>query len=277
MGTSGAFGGSTSSGWKAAHDALTGVGTGAGGGGGSQGSAGDANAVVSLPDVADAIAAAFQSTDPTLRRPSGRSYAISDLRFGAGRRSGGGSSSGTRSGGTRTGGGGGGRRSLERSAARGAAALAGAFAVATGDASSLTELGLRLGELRALPVGEQCQRILDDVLGAPNHPDDVALRKAILPTMRAVLEQAVTSEEDVIREFLANLVFNASLVELKSKQHAQSLQPNVVLRVEKQVRAFIAKRVNKVKVSVLGRFSPQRFVDRAAQFTSEALNIIRRA
>lgn len=281
MGTSGAFGGSGSADWKAAHD-LFGAAAGASGAD-SAGPSSPAEARPSPADVAQAIAAAFQSGDAALRRtqvpefPLGRLLTRSNSRSGGGGDAGG-SGGGVRSGSRQGGAGQRGGRSMQHSAARGAAAVAGAFALRSGDAAALGELGLRLADLRTLTVSEQCQLIADDVLGAPNHPDDVAVRKASIATMRSLL-QATTpmSEDDVLRLFLAHLVTNTSMVELKSKQQRESLSPKAVLRVERQVQKYITQRVKKVRITALGRFSPQRFVNRAAQFATEALHIIRRA
>jgi len=76
--------------------------------------------------------------------------------------------------------------SSSQSAARGAAAVAAGAALARGDAGALRELGLDLEQLRLLSPREQQQRILDEIIGAPGHPDDEGLRRAAHATLKAM-------------------------------------------------------------------------------------------
>ena len=142
MGTSGAYGGSGRQDWTNAGEALADLppdGPSAGGGG-----EGDDSAV---EDFWQGVADALAGEDPTLRRPLATDdpFPLASL---LPRRTSGGGGGGAAGGvghgesgasgrtGVRSG------RSVTRSAARGGAAIGGAFALRAGDAGPLGELGL---------------------------------------------------------------------------------------------------------------------------------------
>jgi hypothetical protein len=55
--------------------------------------------------------------------------------------------------------------------------------VRTGDEAALRELGLDFDAILSLPSIRRCAYIADRILGAPSHPDKVALKTATLRTM----------------------------------------------------------------------------------------------
>lgn len=272
MGTSGAYGGSGSASWADAHDAFADL---------------DASPAPSpRPDgnsppdaqaqaLAQAIARAFRKHEANLRNPPTTwSFNLNDL-LASRRHSGGGTGGSVRSGSSGSTGSGRSPRSLSTNAARGAAAIAGAYALREGNGSALDELGLSLTELAQLPVRDQCVRILDDVIGAPGHPDDEALRKASYETMKAVLTaKTPPTQEETLRLFLSAYVYRAALVELRSKRARDGLSPQVTKRYEQRVKPYIARRIKSIKLAVMGRFSPKMFIEKAARLTADAVNLL---
>jgi hypothetical protein len=279
MGTSGAYGGSGAGRWQTARDGFADLGADAVAAPAGQrdedqpaGAPSDAAAAAA----AAALSAALLGDDPEARRPS-VSFPVSTLlpRRGRGGRDGGGGGDGA---GSSSGGraGAGSRREVVRGAARGGAAIGGAYALRAGDAAGLRDLGLDLDELAALPPRTQCARILDAVVGDAGHPDDYALRRATAEHLKNVLLAAMPpAPEDTIRGFLGEWIFQLGLVELRAQAAAGRLVPQQAARAERRLRDWLSRRIRGVRLPRFGRLSVQAFSDIAARVTAETLRLIR--
>jgi hypothetical protein len=288
MGTSDAYGGSSAGRWQNARDGFADldadtVAVPAGQPGGDRPSAPPGDAAPPPPDdaaaaAAAALAAALLADDPAARQPS-VTFPISTLlprRGGGGHRGGGGGGDGA--GRSSTGGrvGTGSRRGVVRGAARGAAAIGGAYALRAGDAAGLRDLGLDLNELAALPPRAQCARILDTVLGDAGHPDDYALRRATAEHLKSILLAATApTPEDTIRGFLGEWIFQLGLVELRAQAAAGQLAAQQAVRAERRLRDWLVRRIRDVRLPRFGRLSVQVFSDIAARVTGETLRLVR--
>lgn len=258
MGTSGAYGGSGSQPWDAAHNAY-----------------GDA-AAVGGPGPSDAQVQAFvnafmQALAKTAGPPPGpSSYPLALLRpqraGGAG--SGGGSSSSA---------GGGGARNLSRQTARGAAAVAGASALRTGDRATLTDLGLDLEHLDSLHTPRaKCAYIVDTLLGAPSHPDEVALRAATLRTMveiQKAKEPLTTAQQ--MELFLQHLAYEQVLVELTSQRRADSITPQRAKEIEDKAKKYLRASVRAMQLPKMAKLTAQAFVSSAATLAHKVFTVFR--
>ncbi|MCC6832865.1 MAG: hypothetical protein IT200_16120 [Thermoleophilia bacterium] len=249
MGTSGSYGGASGRPWNAAADALNAFLGGDGeassadgdgssadgngdGAGNDQGSGRNPPARPSPDQFIRGVGRALRRGDPSLR--------------GAGR---GGGSSGD-------GGGGGGRRGrreVGRRAASAGRAIAGAYAIRSGDAAALRDLGLDLADFGGLRPVEQKQRLLDEFLGRPNHPDDAAVRRAA----DGFLERILTAEVEpdpaaVVREFAGALIFQMAVVPLTEGLQEKRLSRRDAERAEKALKDWLDARLPGVDLGVRG-------------------------
>jgi hypothetical protein len=277
MGMSGAYGGSGGQEWSNARDLagdLPSGGAGDGGGDGDQ----------AVADLFAAVADALVSEDPDLADPASAppSYSPAELlprRAGLGTDGGGGSggrgvirglpgSSGRRGGGS--------RRTVARGAARGGAVLGAGYALRRGDAAALGDLGLDLTQLRGLSPIRQCSRILDAVLGDGSHPDEHALRKAATAALKEILlSDEAPGEADALRGFVANYIFQLTLVELQAQLDAGAVSPDQAAKREDGMRRWAQRRVQVAKLADAGRMTVARFMSVAAQLAREAIRILR--
>jgi hypothetical protein len=257
VGTSGAYGGSGSSSWEAVHDAYFDAAT----DGGPGPSAAQIESFVSNFMMALARSPA-QSSGPAR-------FPLSSLRLTRPASGGTGQSSSAGSGG--------GRRNLGRQAARGAAAVAGAHALRTGNTEILTELGLDVQHIKSLPPGrEQCIYIVSALLGAPSHPDEVALAAATLRTMVEVQKASeAMSPEHTMEMFLQNLAYEQVLVELTSQRRSDSVTPERAKQIEDRAKKFLRASVTALRLKDKAEVSAQGFVDYAASLASRVVKVFR--
>jgi hypothetical protein len=261
MGTSGSYGGSDSANWQNARQGFEGLGGGDGAGDGAgsdtplpppDGQGPDPEAAAAA--VAAAIAAALLAEDPQARQPTS-SVPLSTL-LSRGRGGGGGSGGGATTGrsGAHGRAGGGSRRQVVSGARRGGAALGGAYALRNGDAAGLRELGLDLGELSQLSPRVQLAKIIDATIGEAGHPDDYALKRATIEHLKTVLLADTPPPPEVsIRNFVAEWIFQQSLVELQAARATRGRTQQQVDRAERQLRDWLKRRVQRIEVSTQGR------------------------
>jgi hypothetical protein len=275
MGTSGAYGGSGSKEWRDAGRMLVDLPP-----DGPEGT-GDGDDLVPAgfwQQVADALA----GEDPTLSRPLS-AVDVFPLSAILPRRAAGGGGTGEGGGGGSHGiSGGSGRsgarpgRSVTRSAARGAAAIGGAYALRSGDVAALAELGLSLDELRDLSPRMQCARILEAVLGDGGHPDEAALHRAAAEQLKSILlSEEPPSEVDAIRGFVARFVFELTLVELQTDLTAGRIDIAAASRKEGRIWRWLEARIRRIEIAEPGRILAARLREIAVQLTREAIRILR--
>jgi hypothetical protein len=257
VGTSGAYGGSGSSSWGAVHDSYTDAAN-AGGSGPS---------VAQIENFVKSFMTALAKTPGLASGPA--YFPLSSLRLTRPAGSGPGRSSSI--------GAGGGRGSLGRQAARGAAAVAGAYALRTGNTEILAELGLDIEHIRSLPSGrEQCTYIVNTLLGAPSHPDDVALATATLRTMVEAQKASETmSPEQTMEMFLQNLAYERMLVELTSQRRSNSVTPQRAKQIEDRAKRYLHASVAALRLKDRAKISAQGFVDYAASLADKAIKVFR--
>jgi hypothetical protein len=211
VGTSGSYGGSSRRAWRNARQLLLDLPVGPAAGGTTSPEDFDR-----LEPLCAAIGDALTGDDPFLNDPvlDGDMLSLDRLlpkaRPAGLAASGGGSGGGLVSGKSQPAGrsGAGSRRQIVRGAARGGAALGAAYAFRRGDARALGDLGLDLDYLSSLGPVQQCAAILDAVLGEGGHPDEYALRKASLQSLKDVLLSDVPPGElDALGGFVVSYVY----------------------------------------------------------------------
>jgi hypothetical protein len=280
MGTSGSYGGSNRQGWnRARQDVQRLVGSGDSGSG-DAGAGGDPSNDEPASTVWQTIADALAGEDPLLAGPPtrGDTFSLSDLlppqrparRGGVGGAVVRGATVAAGRQGFRS------ARSVVRNAARGGAAIGGAYAFLRGDAAALGELGLDLQQLRGLSPRMQCARILEAVLGEGGHPDDAALQRAAAEELKAIiLSGQPPGEIDALRGFVAHYVFELCLVELQRDITTGAIDSAQAARLEKRLRAYLEARIRLLDFPHDGPLPVPRFREAAAKLTQDAVAILR--
>jgi hypothetical protein len=274
MGTSGSYGGSGAADWQEAHDAFDAL-------PGSTPAGSDAG---DLPDHAEgqqllnnllsALSTALQKDDADHGTPSATGYPLSALLVSPRGGGGGGVGGGTQALAGRAGAGS--RRQVLKGSARGAAAVAGAYALRSGDAARLQELGLDLAELRNLGPRAQISRILQAVLGDAGHPDEAALRKAATRWVKAVLlDPEPPAPQEGLRGLVVEWIYELSLVELGSQKAQGNLTAQEAIRKQRWLRSWLERRLKRLVIPDTRRMTVQQFSATAAKVTGEALRMLR--
>lgn len=277
MGTSGSYGGSGNADWKQTHEAFDALPVSAPSGTDLQAPPDPTDSQQQLLDnILDALSTALQNDDADRGNPPTAGYPLSALLSspqakGSG---GGGGAGGTR---TSTGrAGAGSRRQVIKGSARGAAALAGAYALRNGDAGRLQELGLDLTELRALRPLAQISRILQTVLGDAGHPDEAALRKAATRYVKAVLlDPQPPAQQDGLRGLVTEWIYELALVELGSQKAQGNLTAQEAIVKQRLVRSWLERRLKHINIPDTRHMTVREFSTTAAEVTGEALRMLR--
>jgi hypothetical protein len=257
VGTSGAYGGSGSSSWDAVYDSYS----------DAANASGSGPSPAQIESFVNSFMTALAKTPGQASGPT--NFPLSRLRL-------------TRPGGSAAGrsssiGSGGGGRNLGRQAARGAAAVAGAHALRTGNTEILTELGLDVEHIKSLPSGrEQCTYIVNTLLGAPSHPDEVALASATLRTMVEVQKASeAMSPEQTMEMFLQNLAYEQVLVELTSQRRTDTVTPQRAKQIEEKAKRYLRASVTALRLKDKAKVSTQGFVDYATSLASKVVRVFR--
>lgn len=254
MGTSGAYGGSGSNSWDSVHDSYEDMVH-------PSSSTPTATQVERFVDaLLNALAtgvSAGSPGSPSSLRPSRRGST------GAGAST---SSSGA----------GGGGRNIVRQVGRGAAAIAGAQALRAGDAATLRELGLDLVYLRSLPTTRaQCVYIADAILGAPSHPDEVALKAAAMRTMAELMKaKDEIALEDRVGLFIENLAYEQVLVELTSQRRENVTTPQRARQIEERAKKYLHAHISAGGIAPRARTTVQGLIDFASGLAAKAFRVL---
>lgn len=256
MGTSGAYGGSGTASWDDAHDLYEQA---AGGG--------------TRPPIEDLVRTLTQALNNTKGGPPSAPGTYAAGQTGPNRPTGTGGYTHSK-----TSAGGGRRPGLAGSAARGAAAVAGVSAYRARDAQGLTELGLDLATLDALPDDTaRCEAIAQELLGVPAHPEDAALKSAAMETMLQAMEAAEEPDaERLVEMFVCNLTYEYALIELTSEHRKDPVSPAEAARMEQEIKEYIASDISNPVDKPVGKLSKQGLIDKAASLAQDALGIFRR-
>jgi hypothetical protein len=285
MGTSGAWGGSQTQRWQQARqllDQLPDTGP------SNPQPPPDTDPPAELPPpeadaLLEAIAAGLIGDDPSAAvNPTGRplpslNALVGPRSPGGGRGGGGGGAAGQRGGGR--GGGAGGRRQLGRAAQRGGVAIGAAYALRRGDAAALAEVGLNLAELQAISPRAQRMALLNAILGQPDHPDDVAVRRAADEQLRELLTTSPDGEPDpldLLRGFVGKLIHRVAVVELVDQLDRGAADQTAALRKERRIGEWIRTRLRRERFGATGTLVALADFQRvAARLLATALSILR--
>ncbi|HEY9311063.1 MAG TPA: hypothetical protein VIQ49_01980 [Williamsia sp.] len=228
----------------------------------------------SLYDSADALGAAPAAPLPTgvlaalggsLSRGDrrGKSYNVQDLLHGR-RGPVGASSSGD--------GRDSGNAPLARQAARGSLVLDALQSVQAGEVPHLTEYGVNFSGLNGLSGLELFSELMRLILGPAAHPDDVALRQALMATMRTSASEPAGSLADTIGRFVSELAWRTTVVQLTASPRRGSVVKASLIRLEERVRMYIGGKVRQV-TNQLVNATPQTVADFASSLAAKACRL----
>jgi hypothetical protein len=269
MGTSGAYGGSSSAAWDSVRDAWTGLPDGDAAGAdnppdqppeesGSATSGQDQQNLGSYDELGRALGRALgagraNSTPPPL------SSLLTPRRGGnggAGGGGGGGAGNGaggayTGRSGTRTG------RVAAQQAARGGAAVGAAYAYRNRDGAALGQYGISLAELDGLSVRMRCAKLLDLVLGDAGHPDEAVVRRAAAQQVKRILDPSLEapSAVEAVRDLVGEITMQLGLVELKNQILAGSATADAATKKENGLRSWIRAKLRRLDLGRYGTVS----------------------
>lgn len=147
--------------------------------------------------------------------------------------------------------------------------------MARGDAGALRELGLDLEHLRALSPRDQQQLILDQILGAPGHPDDEALRRAAHASLKAMAADPDMSQDAQIDHLLGSYVYEQALVELTSQHANRELSREAVTKLERRLKPYIFKKAKHAVTGSKRYLSPALFIEKATSLIETVFNVMR--
>lgn len=160
--------------------------------------------------------------------------------------------------------------SASSNAARGGAAIAGFDAWRRHDQTAASECGLDLSALSGLRDRELCIRIVDDVLGPPSHPDDVATRKALLDVlMAAAREIPPPTVSELLDRFVEALAWELSVVQIATSLNEKRTSVSKVKALETKVRQFIRGSINRMR-GTFDQASPKAIAERASSLAQKA-------
>lgn len=281
MGMSGSYGGSEAQRWEHARERLSDL-----------LSTSDADAADRPEPLVQAIVDALVGDDPSilsepeaddeldLPPPLPQIGSQPTIRRRGGSGTGGGTGGvvrGRSSGSSRSSSGQSGRRRIGQGVRRGGVALGSAYALRRGDPAALRELGLDLGELRAMSPRQQRMALLNATIGATSHPDDVALRRAADQFLKVVLTAESEPEPiDLLRDFVAAYINSLGLVELGKELAKGTIDQAVAVQREREIRDWTRVRLRRESFGIEGPVvSFEDFQKTAARLAATAFSILR--
>lgn len=186
----------------------------------------------------------------------GSTYTVASLLSGSG---GGGGSSGSGDGRR-----GGATPPFTRDAARGALVFAAIEAIEAADSAALSELGVDLSSLSGLSGRALFLRLMDMILGGPSHPEDRALRQAVLATLRSSPDGQPLGAK--IAAFVAALAWERTSVQLASASERGAIGAS---RNGDKIKRWIGAKVNRV-ADVLSGSTPGALANFAVDVAAKA-------
>lgn len=274
MGTSGAFGGSTTSPWQRVGDCLAGDeadSTPTTEPNDSEASDGD-GPTQAASTLAELIAKALQSDDPATKPRFAPASRAGDSGLSLGGLTGNARRTGTLHTAPTSG-----RRQISAATGRAGRAVGAAYALASGDAAGLGGYGLDLNTLQGRSRVEQILAIMDAVEVGNSGPDDVALRASLIELLDRVLDPALNpTPEETMVELVARYATNLFKVELDALIQRGSLDALSRDRHLRELGEVI--RIDAAKLDVTGATltTPAQFEHAAQQLMRATLDVVAR-
>ncbi len=223
MGTSGAFGGSTTQGWRAVAESISQDQQGDEPTDGTEddGSPPAEQSPVTGSELAALIAQALQKDDPSLKPRFAPTAANGDSGLSLGKLLGNPRLTGTTKGRTASS-----RREIVASTGRAGRAIGAGYALAGGNATGLASYGLDLGTLQGSSKFDQIFAIMDAVGVGNAGPDDIALRATLVQALDSILDGSddAAVPEATLRDLVAGYAVQLFAIEIDALIQAGKLE-----------------------------------------------------
>jgi hypothetical protein len=177
---------------------------------------------------------------------------------------------------SRSAGGNGGRRDMLRHAARGGAAVGAASAYRDRDRAALADFGISLEQLDAMTPRQRCAAILDLVLGEAGHPDEQAIRSAAIEEVKKIMNSHAPQRSalESVRDFIGSLAVQIGLVELGKRILAGTTSRQDAARKERDLKQWVASKIRAVDLSQYGTVHSTRCHQVAYDMARNALRLM---
>lgn len=281
MGTSGAFGGSTTGAWKNLQGCLDQI--------GADGLADLADLVPQLPgltkpadqapassagELIAALLAAIQSDDPAIKPGRAPRPTASDSGLFVGALTGNTRLRGTVNPPPTTG-----RRQIAASSGKAGRAIGAGHALLSGNSAALAAYGLSLAELSGKGRVSQILAILEAVEAGSSGPDDVALRAAVVRELNRMCDVASQDgapppPEQSVRAVMCEYVLELAAIEIEAWAQKIGAPTEKVIECEVGVDAYIRVAVELLDVSGARLLTPDQFAHAAREILRATLAIL---
>ncbi len=265
MGTSGAYGGSARQAWTASRDRIAEL-----VGDTVVGSGSDSSNAAAI----DALLGAISDDDPAVAMPRITTSILPGLATSsqpgrAGFGVGGHRISPAVTGGGRS------RRRISRGARLGGLAVGAGYAIRQGNADSLLELGIVLADIAGMSPAQQCLEILNALIGDSGHPDETALRHALIEVLEFILTASELPDPiSMVKQFISRFVFQIMLVEIGDALLDSRLDAERAARLEDEIEGWLDARLEHANTPDESEFRiPTDFEFATAAILAEARHI----
>lgn len=170
----------------------------------------------------------------------------------------------------------GGRRQITLSAGRAGRALGAAYALAAGNAAGLASYGLDLDQLAGMSRFDQIYAILDCAKVGNSGPDDLALRRTLGDALNGVLDDpADVSPVEAVRDMVCMYAIRLFEIELDALVQRDRVTPEEGQQLFEMLRPVIDLKAARLKVDGAVLSTPRQFDHAARQLMRAALEIVR--
>lgn len=161
---------------------------------------------------------------------------------------------------------------LSRQAARGSLVLEALASIEVGEVPHLVEYGLDFSSLEGLTGIRLFTELMGLILGPASHPDDAALRQALLATMRSDGQGAGGPLADTIGRFVTELAWRTTVVQLTTSERRTSVAGNALVQLEQRVKTYIGGKVQQIAGQLMAA-TPQAVADFASSLAAKACRV----
>lgn len=162
-----------------------------------------------------------------------------------------------------------------RQAARGSLVLDALASIQVGEVPHLVDYGVDFSSLDGLSGVRLFTELISLILGPSSHPDDAALRQALLATMRSEAQASSEPLADTIGRFVTELAWRTTVVQLTASERRVSVVGSALIQLEQRVRTYIGGKVRQIAGQLVSA-TPQAVADFASTLAAKACRVFGR-
>ncbi|MCT2085120.1 hypothetical protein M3D75_03230 [Microbacterium enclense] len=161
---------------------------------------------------------------------------------------------------------------FSRQAARGSLVLDALASIQVGEVPHLVEYGVDFSSLEGLTGVRLFTELIGLILGPASHPDDAALRQALLATMRSDGQAEGGPLADTIGRFVTELAWRTTVVQLTTSERRISTAGSALVQLEQRVKTYIGGKVRQIAGQLMAA-TPQAVADFASKLAAKACRV----